>query len=344
MAPCTTFTGNGEAVKVAIIGAGIAGLTCACELRDRGIAVELFERSARLGEADCSWYAGGMIAPWCERESAEQRVVDLGVEALGWWDTHVDGFQKCGSLVLSMQRDKRDIERFARLTRHHQWLDADAICALEPELADRFERGLFYPREAHLDPRRAMRQLAAYLLERGVEIQFGTELQAEDCDYDRVIDCSGFNARNRLPELRGVKGEMLILETAEISLSRPLRLVHPRYPTYIVPREDNSFMLGATMIESERRGAVTARSMLELLSAAYALHPVFAEAEIVESGVDLRPAYADNLPRLYRKDNIVFVNGLFRHGFLLGPAMARQAADAILDEQIFSELELCASC
>jgi glycine oxidase len=119
--------------------------------------------------------------------------------------------------------------------------------------------------------------------------------------------------------------------------------VHPRYPIYIVPREDNLFMLGATMIENEQRGSITARSMLELLSAAYALHPAFAEAEIVETGVDLRPAYADNLPGLYRKDNIIFVNGLFRHGFLLSPAMARQAADAILDEHLFSELKLCAS-
>jgi glycine oxidase len=284
-----------------------------------------------------------MLAPWCERESAEQAVVDLGVEALNWWGLHVSNFQQSGSLVLSMQRDKRDIERFARLTGQHQWLDSSEIGALEPDLAERFERGLFYSQEAYLDPRQAMHQLAAYLLERGVDIQFGRDVQAEDCDTDRVIDCRGFSAKDQLPGLRGVKGEMLVLQTAEIKLNRPVRLVHPRYPIYIVPREDNLFMLGATMIENEHRGSVTARSMLELLSAAYALHPAFAEAEIVESGVDLRPAYADNLPRLYRKDNVIFVNGLFRHGFLLSPAMAQQAADATLDEQIFSELKVCAS-
>jgi len=343
MVLCITFINIGERVKVSIIGAGVAGLTCACELLDRGISVDLYERSSQLGEAACSWYAGGMLAPWCERESAEQAVADLGVEALTWWDRHVSSFQQNGSLVLSMQRDKRDIERFARLTGQHRWLDSSEIGTLEPELADRFERGLFYPQEAHLDPRQAMHQLAAYLRERGVEIQFGVEVQAEDCDSDRVIDCSGFSARDQLPGLRGVKGEMLVLQSAEISLNRPIRLVHPRYPIYIVPREDNLFMLGATMIENEQRGSVTARSMLELLSAAYALHPAFAEAEIVETGVDLRPAYADNLPGLYRKDNIIFVNGLFRHGFLLSPAMARQAADAILDEHLFSELKLCVS-
>jgi len=343
MVLCTTFISSGERLKISIIGAGVAGLTCACELLDRGISVELYERSEQLGEAACSWYAGGMIAPWCERETAEQVVVDLGLEALSWWRRHVSSFQQCGSLVLSMRRDKRDIERFARLTDQHQWLDSSEIGALEPELADRFERGLLYPQEGHLNPRQAMQQLKAYLLARGGKIRFGVDTQAQDCDGDRVIDCSGFSARKRLPGLRGVKGEMLVLKTDEISLNRPVRLVHPRYPIYIVPREDNLFMLGATMIENEHRGSVTARSMLELLSAAYALHPAFAEAEIVETGVDLRPAYADNLPRLYRKDNVIYVNGLFRHGFLLSPAMARQAADAIVDEQIYSELKLCVS-
>ena len=139
MVLCITFIINGERVKVSIIGAGVAGLTCACELLDRGISVDLYERSSQLGEAACSWYAGGMLAPWCERESAEQVVVDLGVEALTWWDRHVSSFQQSGSLVLSMQRDKRDIERFARLTGQHRWLDSSEIGTLEPELADRFD-------------------------------------------------------------------------------------------------------------------------------------------------------------------------------------------------------------
>ena len=72
---------------------------------------------------------------------------------------------------------------------------------------------------------------------------------------------------------------------------------------------------------------VTARSLLEMLSAAWALHPAFGEAEVVEVGVDARPAFRDNLPRIRRRDGTVYLNGLFRHGFLLAPAMARMAAD-----------------
>ena len=72
------------------------------------------------------------------------------------------------------------------------------------------------------------------------------------------------------------------------------------------------------------------RSTVELLNAAYALHPAFGEAEILELGADLRPAFPDNLPAVRRASRSLHVNGLYRHGFLLGPAMARQAAEMAL--------------
>ncbi len=78
--------------------------------------------------------------------------------------------------------------------------------------------------------------------------------------------------------------------------------------------------------------------MVELLNAAYALHPAFAEAEIVELGCDARPAFPDNLPRIRRQGETVFVNGLYRHGFLLAPALARRAAAVLLDGAVFPEV------
>ncbi len=84
---------------------------------------------------------------------------------------------------------------------------------------------------------------------------------------------------------------MLVVKTDEIVFQRPVQLLHPRHPVYVVPRVDGRFMVGATAVENEERPRVTARSMLELLSALYALHPSFGEAEIVETGADLRPAF-----------------------------------------------------
>lgn len=153
--------------------------------------------------------------------------------------------------------------------------------------------------------------------------------------HDRVIDCTGAARIGRLPGLRGVRGEMLVLETGEIRLSRPVRLLHPRHPLYIVPREAGRFMVGATMIESDDAGPVTARSLMELLNAAYALHPAFGEARLVETGAGIRPAYPDNLPRVSEDGETIHVNGLYRHGFLLAPAMAGEVARILLRQRQF---------
>jgi glycine oxidase len=155
-----------------------------------------------------------------------------------------------------------------------------------------------------------------------------------------VIDCRGIAARDACPDLRGVKGEIIIVETGEIALSRPVRLIHPRWPIYIVPRAGNRFLIGATSIESEDE-RVSVRSVLELLTGAYAVHPAFGEARIVELGAGLRPAFPDNLPRVVVGDKRVTVNGLYRHGFLLAPALAEATVAHVLRGRTDDEVVRC---
>src|SRR6185437_923139 len=209
--------------------------------------------------------------------------------------------------------------------------------ALEPDLAGRFSQALHFPEEGHLDPRAALAALAARLTALGAPIRFGAGAQAcQEAELAAraagaaVVDCRGLEARDALHDLRGVKGEMLVVRLPDISLSRPVRVLHPRVPVYVVPRADGHYMVGATMIESDQPTRITARSMLELLGAAYALHPAFGEAEIIEIGTGVRPAFPDNLPRVSRIGGRLYVNGLYRHGFLLAPALARQAAGQVL--------------
>jgi len=296
------------------------------------VAVEVVERSAHLGDGACSWMAGGMLAPWCERATTDEAVARLGAPSIDWWRQHFPGTVSKGSLVLTPPRDAADLTRFAARTERHEWLDADAIAALEPDLAGRFRRALFFPDEAHLEPRKALAALAAGLEARGVPIRFGVDVKPSEARSDFVVDCRGLAARDELPDLRGVRGEMIVVRTSDVSLARPVRMLHPRIPLYIVPRGDGIFMIGATMIESEERRAVSVRSAVELLNAAYTLHPAFGEAEIVELGADLRPTFPDNLPCIRRKGHVLHANGLFRHGFLLAPWLARQVADAVLLE------------
>lgn len=324
--------------SVIVIGAGVAGLSCALELSERGLAVTVVERGHALGDGCCSWMAGGMLAPWCERATTEPEVADWGAASIDWWSRRYAGTEQLGSLVVAQPRDAGDLTRFAQRTERFQWLDVDAIAGLEPALAGRFRRALFFPEEAHLDPRGALAALATELARRGVTIEFGVEHPMRAAPNEIVVDCRGYAARDCLPDLRGVRGEMVVVRSSDVELSRPVRLLHPRLPLYIVPRGNGLFMIGATMIESERRGPVSVRSAMELLSAAYALHPAFGEAEIVELGADLRPAFPNNLPQLRRNGRVLHANGLFRHGFLLAPTLAGWVADAITREDFESEV------
>ncbi|MFD2739155.1 FAD-dependent oxidoreductase [Sulfitobacter aestuarii] len=317
--------------KITIIGGGVAGLTAARSLRDRGAEITLIERGDGIGPQACSWWAGGMLAPFCEGESAEEPVVRLGQEAADWWAEHTGAVRRAGSLVVSAARDQADLRRFARRTTGFREVSGAEIAALEPDLGSRFSRGLFFEDEAHLAPRLALRALRDGLARDGVRFERGEADPAEHAARGLTVDCRGFAARDTLADLRGVKGEMLVLSCPDVTLSRPVRLLHPRIPLYVVPRDDGIFMLGATMIEGAAGRHVSARALLELLSAAYALNPAFGEAEVLEIGVDSRPAFADNLPRIRRAGDLIRVNGLYRHGFLLAPACARMLAEMIFD-------------
>ena len=305
---------------VTIIGAGIAGAWQALLFAQAGHAVTLHERSDAAMTESTSHWAGGMLAPWCEAETAEPVIGRLGLHSLKVWRKHFPDTEFNGSLVVAHARDRSDFERFARLTSEYRRLDAAGVSELEPSLEGRFREGLFYPDEGHVEPRRVLPELHARIVKAGGTVKFDSDVDIETLE-GIVIDCRGLAARDAEPELRGVKGEMIVIETDEVELKRPVRLIHPRWPPYVIPRGDNRFMLGATSIEAEDWG-VSVRSALELLGAAYAVHPAFAEARILEFGSGLRPAYPDNLPRITVDKKRISVNGLYRHGFLLAPALA----------------------
>ena len=306
--------------KITVQGAGICGLWHALTLARAGHAVTLIERSKKPFESACSFYAGAMLAPYAEEEGAEKLIRELGLRSIELWRETYPETQANGGLVIAQARDRRELDRFERMTQGHERVDSDEIAALEPDLKGRYASGLYFAEEAHVHPHQAMDFLLSAAEEAGAVALFGVEDVAPGAEL--VIDCRGLAAREDLSELRGVRGERLVIRTEEVNFSRPVRLLHPRFPLYVVPWGYGFYLVGATQIESDETGPVTVRSALDLLSTAYALHPAFGEAEITGFGAGARPAFPDNLPRIIVKGGHIHVNGLYRHGFLLAPALA----------------------
>ncbi len=351
--------------SIDVIGAGITGLWQALTLARAGHNVRLLEASKTPFENAASALAGAMLAPYCEAETAEPLVHELGLAALPLWLKAFPDIVCKGSLVVANARDRAELKRFARLTNGHAQLDGPGIATLEPDLNGRFASGLFFADEAHMAPLDALNGLLQAARAAGVKFEFGVNWSADKDDSTSdasslVIDCRGMAARNDLPTLRGVRGERIVIRSQDVQLSRPVRLLHPRHPLYIVPWPDTGesgaeqsiapplagsrsgqvYMIGSTLLESDDTSAMTVRSALEILGLAYALHPAFGEAEIIDMSAGVRPAFPDNCPKIIvrgrgkqssarRSHGRIHVNGMYRHGFLVAPMMARLVADYI---------------
>jgi len=339
---------------IAIAGAGLLGRLVAWQLVQRGWVsdaskITLFEAGSFTPEQPQSlraaaFTAAGMIAPLSEAVVSDESVYRMGKFALTQWPqwlaplkTPSPLFFQNGSLVIAHPRDTSELEQFERELRFvlphcntYERVNQQHIQTLEPDLSPSFSQGLFLREEGHVNNRELLQCLGDELIARSVTIRDHTAVEiapykiitehSEEL-FDLVIDCRGLGAKTQHPHLRGVRGETLHVETKEIQLHRPVRLMHPRYQLYIVPKPNHRFIIGATQIESEDRSPVTLQSSLELSSALYTLSPAFAEARIIEMDSNLRPAYMDNLPKVIIEDGLITANGLFRHGYLLAPAI-----------------------
>src|SRR5262245_10711875 len=205
--------------SIAIRGAGIVGLWQAYTLASRGHRVTLCERSPEPFTFACSLYAGAMLAPNCEEESAETAIRKLGQRGFALWREHYPGTQANGTLVLALPRDRAELDRFERMTVGHARLGQERVEPFEPALTGRFQTALYFPDEGHVAPLAALRFLLEQVKARGVDVRFG-EGEAP-VDADLIIDCRGLSAKDDLPTLRGVRGERIVIKSHDVSLSRP---------------------------------------------------------------------------------------------------------------------------
>ncbi len=330
---------------IGIAGAGLLGRLLAWRLAQMGHRVSVFDPAPdalQRGQA-AGWTAAGMLSPWAELECADAAVAALGLRSLDLWAQIVQRLpqpvylQRRGSLLLAHGRDLGSAQRLIALLLHKalagapppRALTGAELCELEPAVHGP-GHGWLLGDEGQIHTVQAMQALAAGATQCGVQWRWGRtvrELAPGRIDgqpFDQVFDVRGLGARPDLP-VRGVRGEILWVHAPGVELRRPVRLVHPRWRVYLVPRPDDIIVIGASEIESEDRSPVSVRTLVGLLSAAHSVLPELAEARIVHMETNLRPALPDNLPHLGVEPGLVRINGLFRHGWLIAPALVEDA-------------------
>lgn len=342
-------------LNIGIAGAGLVGRVLGLRLLAQGHRVSLFDGNPP-GQRCAGDVAAGMLSPCAELESGEREIYELGVRSLELWPRLLAGlrgevaFRRRGSLVTAHPRDDAITARFIERIRRKlpnagsiRRLHRDQVVEIEPGLQ---ASGLTFllEDEGQVDAQAFMTLSREYLSEHAefnqacpVESIAPGEIRlpgAASRRFDWVFDCRGIGARPQLPTVRGVRGEVVWLETPEVSLARPVRVMHPRYRIYIVPRPANQFVVGATEIESEDLSPISVRGLMELVSATPIVDPAFLEARVVRTDVQLRPAMPDNQPCLQVEDGQVTINGLFRHGYLLAPALVEDAIDKSINQSL----------
>jgi glycine oxidase len=332
-----------DALQIGIAGAGLLGRLLAWQLAQGGHRVTVFDpASGPLERGAAGWTAAGMLSPWAELECADARVAELGLRSLALWADIVSRLpmpvhlRREGSVLLAHRSDLGAAQRLVNVLqakvpagREPRPLTPAQLQELEPAVHGPTHAWLLEG-EGQIHTVQAMRALADAASRAGVNWRWSRAVRelAPGCidgvRVDAVFDVRGVGARPDLP-VRGVRGEIAWLHAPGIGLRRPLRLLHPRWRVYLVPRPDDIVVVGASEIESEDRSPISVRTLLGLLSAAHSVLPELAEARVMHTETNLRPALPDNLPHVEHRPGLTRINGLFRHGWLIAPALVDDA-------------------
>lgn len=339
--------------SIGIIGAGLMGRVVAINAINNGYQTTLFEKKDLSILDSASRTAAGMISPIAEVENESPKFYEWGKYSLSRWSdicsqiNMKDGFYRNGSLLVYFKQDQASFDDFDREVNSKLQLSKDEFLYLnstdlsniEPQLNSEFCSGIFLPNEAHICCDTFIQHSTTFLKNNLYNLFEKVEAYSENDEYihcagqnfnfDWIVDCRGLEAQNNIENLHGIRGETIHLYCKDVCLNRPVRLMHPRYQIYIVPRKDHKFVIGATSIISEDFSNISVQSTLELLSAAYSVSPSFAEARILESRVNCRPTLSHHMPTIQRRHQTIYVNGLYRHGYLLAPFLGDQLFDII---------------
>ena len=359
------------ASDIIVIGAGIVGCAVAYELARRGASVEIVDdRPAGMGATQAS---AGVLGPYVEAR-AEGALLDLTSRSLELFDEFVRSvsadsgiqirYRRSGTVDVATDEDQLSCllavaDLLARRGVPAELLDRRGVHDVEPHLATGVVGGLLIPTHgfvAALDLSRALvaaaRRHGAQLIEHGRVVRIcrdGSDLRVEtdrgSLGASGVVVAAGswagqieVEGATRVP-VRPVRGQLLQLAWS----GPPLRRVTWSERCYLVPWDDGTLLVGATVEEAGFDERTTVAGIRDLIEAATELAPQTQAASFQSARVGLRPASADLLPVVGSSvvlPNLMYATGHYRNGVLLAPLTAELVASVMLDAAHDPALEL----
>jgi glycine oxidase len=340
---------------VAIVGAGIIGLSAALALRDAGKQVLVLDQQQAMHEA--SWAAAGMLAANDPHNPAEMHA--LAVYSEGLYPAFLARVKELTGREIPI-RSRQTLEGLpAGENGPGRRVTAEEIETLAPGLKTG-ELVFSVMEESSLDPCDLTEILPGAIQAAGIELREHTQVLRVERDGDvhrltaahraeEKTEEAQFTARHvvfatgawrapveHAPAVEPRKGQLVML-----NLRGPEQTACTlRVPgLYIVPRGDGNYVVGATLEDTGFDQSTSEPMIADLVRRAVALWPPLARASRGPAWAGLRPMSVDGLPVIgpltagEAQPTLWVATGHFRNGILLAPGTAHVVRDLILGHE-----------
>ncbi len=351
---------SSRTARVVVIGGGIVGSLIALRLADAGCDVQVLERTAPGAEA--SSHAAGILAAQSEA-TGPGALFDLAMESRALHASLADELRGRTGVDVGFERHGvLDVARGAEadaLVAKHAWqtarglsvevLDAKGLRAKEPGLAAGFERGVWFPEDACVDPARLVKAIVTAAARAGVTFRSGVTARRVLLEHGRAVGVDtddgavegdavvlAAGAWSGLVEqglgnpasVRPARGQIVEFETSV----PPLRGVVFANGGYVVPRADGRVVAGSTLEFVGYRRGVTADGLAKVLAVATRTVPSLGEATVARTWSNFRPFTDDKVALVGTRgiEGLVVATGHHRSGILLGPVTAEIVRDLVV--------------